>query len=113
MARGEGLRQRLNRRDGGLAQRHEDGLLPMSLECLYVAGCLGLRERAKGEGLPGYGEIWHHRIDELQEYSARWPSLVKLARRMEVAWSVACCRGHMVLGDEHFSERADGLLHLG
>ena len=63
--RGEELRQRLNRRDGVLAQRQEDSLLLMSLERLYVAGGLGLRERAKGEGFSGNAEIGNHRIDEL------------------------------------------------
>jgi hypothetical protein len=37
----------------------------MSLERLYVAGCLGLRERAKGERFSWNVEIGNHRIDEL------------------------------------------------
>ena len=63
--RGEGLRQRLNRRDRVLAQGQDDGLLIMSLERLYVAGGLGLRERAKGEWFSGDPEIRNHPIDEL------------------------------------------------
>ena len=64
-ARGEGLRQGLNRRDGVLAQGQDDGLLLMSVERLYVAGGLGLREGAKGERFSGNTEIGSHLIDEL------------------------------------------------
>ena len=32
---------------------------------------------------------------------------------MEIARTIAGCRGHMVMGDERSSERANGLLHLG
>jgi len=64
-ARREGLRQRLNRRDRVLAQGQDDGLLIMRLERLYVAGGLGLRERAKGERFSGDPEIRNHLIDEL------------------------------------------------
>jgi hypothetical protein len=64
-ARREGLRQRLNRRDRVLAQGQDDGLLIMRLERLYVAGGLGLRERAKGERFSGDLKIRNHLIDEL------------------------------------------------
>ena len=64
-ARREGLRQRLNRRNRILAQGQDDGLLIMSLQGLYVAGGLGLRECAKGERFSGDPEIRNHRIDEL------------------------------------------------
>ena len=63
--RGESLRQRLYRRDWILAQGQENGLVTMSLERLYVAGGLGLRECAKGEWLSGDPKIWNHLIDEL------------------------------------------------
>ena len=63
--RGEGLHQLLNRCDRVLAQGQGDGLLIMSLERLYVAGGLGLRERAKGEEFAGDPEIRNHLIDEL------------------------------------------------
>ena len=79
-ARGKGLRQCLNRRDGILAQRQTDGLLRMSVERLYVAGGLRLRERAKGEGFSRNGEIGNHWIDELEKYSDRRPPFVELAR---------------------------------
>ena len=49
---------------GVLAQKQEDGLLLMSLECLYVAGGLGLRKRAKVKGLPGMLRSGNHLIDE-------------------------------------------------
>ena len=64
-ARGEGLRQRLNSRDRVLAQGQDNGLLIMSLERLYVASGLGLRERAKGKRFSGDPEIRNHLIDEL------------------------------------------------
>jgi len=66
-ARREGLRQRLNRRDRVLPQGQDDGLLIVSLEGLYVSGCLGLREGAKGVRFSGNPEIGNHLIDELQE----------------------------------------------
>jgi len=37
----------------------------MSLEGLYVTGCLGLREGAKGEWFSGNVEIRNHLIEEL------------------------------------------------
>ena len=64
-ARRKGLRQRLNRRDRVLAQGQDNGLLIMSLERLYVANGLSLRERAKGKRFPGDPEIRNHLIDEL------------------------------------------------
>ena len=65
LARGEGIRECQNRRDGVLAQGQNDGLLFMSLERLYVASGLGLREGAKGERFSGNTEIGSHLIDKL------------------------------------------------
>ena len=85
----------------------------MRLERLYVASGLGLRERAKGEGFAGDPEIRNHPIHELQKQSAPRTSFVELASRMEIARTIGGCRGHMVMGDECFSQRANGLFHLG
>ena len=63
--RGQGLRQRLNRRDRVPAQGQDNSLLIMSLERLYVGGGLRMRERAKVEGFPRNVEFRNHLIDEL------------------------------------------------
>ena len=85
----------------------------MSVERLYITSGLRLRERAKGEGFSRNAEIGRHRIDELQKYSARRTPFVELACRVEIARSIARCRGDMMMRDERSSERADGLFHLG
>jgi len=69
------LCQLMNRRDGILVQRREDGLLLISVQRLHVACCLGLRKNAKDEGFSGDGEIGTQLIDEWQKYSARRPPL--------------------------------------
>lgn len=64
-ARCEALCQRLNRRDRILTQWQDDPLLIVSFESLYIAGCLGLRECAKGKWFSWDAEIGNHLIDEL------------------------------------------------
>ena len=64
-ARREELCQRLNRRDRILTQGQDDPLLIVSFERLYIAGCLGLRERAKAKWFSRNAEIGNHPIDEL------------------------------------------------
>ena len=64
-ARREELCQCLNRRDRILAQGQDDPLLIVSFERLYIAGCLGLRERTKGKWFSWNAEIGNHLIDKL------------------------------------------------
>lgn len=51
----------------------------MSVERLYIAGGLGLRESTKGKGFSRDREIGTHRIDKLQEQSTIWTSLMELS----------------------------------
>ena len=99
----EGFRERPHCRNRVLAQRHHDGLSIMRLQRLYVAGCLGPCESAKGNCCSRDREIGTHLIDELQEYSAILASFMELACGMEIARSVAGRRGHMVMGHERSS----------
>jgi hypothetical protein len=62
---GQEFCQGLNRRDGILAQRQDDALQFMRVECLDIADGLGLRQGAKGERFSRDTEIGSHLIDEL------------------------------------------------